>query len=88
MSIQHLAGSRFTYTENGFTAYLDYRDHDGIRTISHTEVPAELGGRGIATQLARAALDDARANNLRICSRCTFIDRFVIKEAQYQDLLV
>ncbi|XXQ68627.1 GNAT family N-acetyltransferase [Neisseriaceae bacterium B1] len=88
MNIQHETGKRFTYTENGITAHLDYSDHNGIRTITHTIVPTELGGRGIGTQLARAALDDASVQNLRIRSLCSFIDHFVSKETQYQDLLV
>lgn len=79
---------QFTFTENQNTAHLDYHDANGIRTISHTIVPDALGGRGIGTQLARAALDDARENGLRVHSLCPFIDHFVAKNPFYADLLV
>lgn len=88
MPVEHISGKQFRYTENGFTAHLDYSDHNGIRTITHTVVPAELGGRGIGSQLAHAVLDDARTHHLRVRPQCSFIDHFINKETQYQDLLV
>lgn len=88
MPIEHIQGKQFRLIENHFIAHLDYNDHNGIRTITHTIVPAELSGRGIASQLAHAALDDARIHHLRIRSQCSFIDYFINKTPQYQDLLV
>jgi uncharacterized protein len=43
----------------------------GRRLVAlHTEVKPEFGGRGIASQLIRAVIADARAEGFRITPRC------------------
>lgn len=52
--------SRFTTTVDGVLCVLDYHLRDGVMTITHTGVPGQVGGRGIAAELTRVALDSAR----------------------------
>jgi predicted GNAT family acetyltransferase len=54
---------------------------------SHTEVPPELGGKGIASKLIRGALDQVRAEGLKVIAQCPFVKAFIDKHADYQDLL-
>ena len=51
----------------------------------HTEVPEELGGRGIAGYLAKSILDDAAAKNLRVKPICPYIKAYIDKHPEYQD---
>lgn len=63
--------SRFEIEENGQTAYLEFElDGAGWMTIWHTEVPEPSRGRGVAGELARAAFDYAKTNNLRVDVIC------------------
>jgi len=52
----------------------------------HTEVEDAYGGRGVGSALARAALDDARAQGLRVLAICPFIDGWITKHPDYEDL--
>jgi uncharacterized protein len=63
--------SRFEIEEDGQTAYLEFElDGSGWLTLWHTEVPETLRGRGLATELAKAAFDYAKANELRVDVIC------------------
>jgi uncharacterized protein len=71
------AGSRFVVAEDGVEAELLYRARAGRLILIHTEVPEELGGRGIGGRLVRAALDHARAEQLTIVPWCPFARRWL-----------
>ena len=51
----------------------------------HTEVPAELGGQGIASYLVKYILDDAAAKNLRVKPTCSYVKSYIDKHPEYQD---
>ncbi|MEV4041287.1 GNAT family N-acetyltransferase [Streptomyces umbrinus] len=53
----------------------------------HTEVEPEYEGRGVGSALARTALDEARAANLRVLATCPFFAGWISRHPEYQDLL-
>ena len=56
----------------------------GSRMIfRHTIVEAEYRGRGIATELVRAALEDLIAQSLTLTNYCGFIDSFITANPGY-----
>lgn len=55
--------------------------------FTHTLVPPELRGRGVAEKLVRAALAEARARGCRVVPQCSYVARFIERHAEYQDLL-
>ena len=57
------------------------------REFFHTETPAHLQGRGIASQLVRGALDEARAKGLKVKPRCSFVGQYVARHPETHDLL-
>lgn len=69
-------------------AHADYRPGPDQREFVHTEVLAGHEGRGLASRLARFALDDTRRQNLKVVPTCEFIAKFIQGHAEYQDLLV
>jgi predicted GNAT family acetyltransferase len=81
------AESRFELNVDGHLAAAYYELSDGTITFTHTEVPKELGGRGIGSQLAKAALDQARAKGLKVVAQCPFVNGYIGKHAEYADLL-
>jgi predicted GNAT family acetyltransferase len=78
---------RFELNADGHVAVANYRLSPGVITFMHTEVPAELSGRGIGSALARGALDQVRAQGLKVVAQCPFIGAFIRKHPEYRDLL-
>lgn len=78
---------RFVADVDGGEAVLDYRAPDpGARDYYHTYVPPALRGRGLATELVRFALDDARAAGVRVTPSCPFVAR-IAADPRYADLV-
>jgi uncharacterized protein len=72
-------------TERGL-ALIDYQRNGGVVTMLHTEVPAELRGRGIGSALARGALELVRARGEKVIPRCPFIAAYLDKHPEVQNL--
>jgi predicted GNAT family acetyltransferase len=79
---------RFELAVDGHVAKAWYRLSPGIITFTHTDVPPELEGRGIGSRLARAALDSARAEGLKVVPLCPFIASWIERHPDYADLVV
>ena len=58
--------SRFELDHDGRTAVAYYQLAPGVITLRHTEVPPEMSGHGIGSQLVRGALEAARARSLKV----------------------
>jgi len=81
------AKSRFQYEEDGKLSRIDYTMRNGALVLTHTEVPQELSGRGIAQKLVTAALDHARAKKLRVVPQCSYVASYIKKHPEYNDLV-
>jgi predicted GNAT family acetyltransferase len=79
--------NRFELDVDGTIAFVTYRKSPGAITLVHTEVPAELGGRGIGSRLGRTTLDAVRALGCKLSIECDFIRNFMTKHPTYYDLL-
>ena len=86
--IQHAtAQQRFELTADGVTAVAEYQ-LDGSRVIfTHTFVPPEMRGKGLAESLVRAALAWARAEKLKVVPQCSYVARFIERHHEYSDLV-
>jgi uncharacterized protein len=79
--------SRFEMTVDGSTAIAEYERREGEIIFTHTEVPEAIGGRGIAQQLVKGALDQARAKDLKVVALCGYVEKFIDRHPEYKDLL-
>lgn len=79
--------NRFEAVVDGELCRLDYRLHEGVMIIHHTEVPAALGGRGLGGRLVAAALDYARAHALKVRPTCSYAREWMNRHPQSLDLL-
>ncbi len=50
-------------------------------------MPAELGGQGIGSKLVKGALDQVRADGLKVVAQCPFVRGWIEKHPDYADLL-
>jgi uncharacterized protein len=79
---------RFELAVDGHVAMSYYRIADGVVTFTHTEVPPELGGKGIGSKLIKGALDQVRADGLKVIAMCPFVKAYLEKHPDYADLKV
>ncbi len=56
-------------------------------TLSHTIVEPEYRGRGIASRLVKHALDDLRAQSLKLTNYCTFVADYIADHPEYKELV-
>jgi uncharacterized protein len=78
---------RFEARVDDKVAVAQYVRRPGQITFTHTEVPDELQGHGIANALAKAALDAARAEGLTVVPLCPFFASYIARHHEYQDLV-
>lgn len=71
----------------GFAVLRYHDDATGALVLDHTEVPPPLRHRGIATRLARTALEFARGHHLVVVPVCPFIVAFVRQHPEFHDLI-
>jgi uncharacterized protein len=85
--VNNTSKHRYELAVDGHVAATYYAIDGGVITFIHTEVPPELGGKGIGSKLIRGALDQVRADGLKVVPQCPFVKAFIDKNAAYQDLL-
>jgi predicted GNAT family acetyltransferase len=81
------AEHRYELEVDGQLAIAEYRLRPGRISFTHTEVPDALEGRGIGKRLVKAALDDARAQGLKVVPICPFVKHYIDTHPEEQDLL-
>lgn len=81
------AANRYEIEIEGHLAVAEYVMEDGRQVFTHTLVPPELRGRGLAEALVRTALDDARAAGRKVVPACSYVAKFIERNSQFQDLL-
>lgn len=62
-----------------------YHERGDSLVFTHTEVPTADEGKGIASHLVRAALDDTRRRGLKVVPACSFVVDFVRRHPEYRD---
>jgi uncharacterized protein len=87
-SVRHNAAeSRFELLQDGQLSVADYRLGDGEMVMTHTYVPPQLRGRGIAEKIVRAALEHAQAEGLRVVPACSYVEVFIQRHPEFQSLV-
>jgi predicted GNAT family acetyltransferase len=73
VTVNHDPGAhQFTADIDGHRAVLNYTLADGVMTITYIGVPQPVGGRGVAAELMRAALSEAKAESWLVNPSCSY----------------
>lgn len=85
----HGEGGRYVARVAGESAigYLEWEPReDDVRVATHTVVPPAIGGRGIAGQLVKRLIADAREEGFRIVPQCSYVARKFEDNPDWADL--
>jgi predicted GNAT family acetyltransferase len=85
--VNNKARDRYELVVDGHMAATYYELADHVITFVHTEVAPELGGKGIGSKLVKGALDQVRAEGLKVIARCPFVKAYIDKHAEFADLV-
>lgn len=85
--VNNKAQHRFELMVDGHLAAAYYKLEGDVITFIHTEVPPELGGRGVGSKLVQGALDQVRSEGLKVIAECPFVKAWIGKHDDYKDLL-
>jgi uncharacterized protein len=64
-----------------------YNMRGGRLILVHTEVDEAHAGHGLASILVAGALDDIRRRGLRIVPVCPFVEGYIERHPEYDDLV-
>ena len=78
---------RFEVNLNGEFAFIEYRWYKGDIAFMHSVVPESFKGKGIGSKIARAGLDYANKEKLKIMLYCPFVSKFVKEHDEYHHLV-
>ncbi|WP_315832844.1 GNAT family N-acetyltransferase [Bradyrhizobium prioriisuperbiae] len=85
--VNNEARHRFELEVEGHIAAAYYDLKPGVIIFTHTEVPKELGGKGIGSKLVKGALEQVRHDGLKVVPDCPFVKAYIAKHPESADLL-
>lgn len=74
------------HLDNQLVGYADYVQTDQLVTMPHTVIFPGNEGQGLAGKLVRAALDDIRKLDLPVLPTCPYVQNWISKHPEYQDM--
>lgn len=85
---QLVTTGRFELERDGEVAYLEYTLSGDVLGLIHSEVPESLRGHGLASELARTALEWARENHKKVDVVCPSVAGYLKDHPEYSDLIL
>jgi len=80
--------SRFEAQVGDGLAVCAYRQSGDVLLLTHTEVPPDSEGQGVAAALVRSTLDWARSEGLKVRPVCSYVAAYMRRHPDTRDLLV
>ena len=81
------AGRYEVRVDGEVAGFADRTVRDGVMVLPHTVVDRRFRGRGLAAELVRRALDDARARGLSVAPQCWYVAQYIGDHPQELDLV-
>ena len=81
------ARQRFEATIDGQQCVCDYQLRGNVMWMTHTGVPPAVGGRGIAAELVRVALEWAEQKGYVVEPSCSYVEVYMRRHPETQKLL-
>src|SRR5690606_25308505 len=81
--VKNEEAKRFELTVDGYTAFIDYKERNGVITLIHTESPEELAGRGVATALIEKTLAYLENNEITLVPLCPLVVAYIKRHPEW-----
>ena len=74
--------------EGNIIGECQFEVEDNKWIIVHTGVRPEFGGRGIAKELVKRVIEEARNRNIKIVPVCSYAQKLMLNNEEYKDVLI
>ena len=81
------AGHRFEMNVDGYIAFIEYSQSPGKIALLHTEVPAELEGKGAATAIIEKGLEYIEKNNFKLIPLCPLVVAYLNRHPEWKRIV-
>jgi predicted GNAT family acetyltransferase len=78
---------RFETLVDGQLAVCEYQLEGDRMVFTHTFVPSQLRGRGVAQKLVEVALKNAMTEKRRVVPACSYVAAFIARRPEFQVLV-
>lgn len=69
------------------TAFIEYIRKPGVVILTHTSVPERHTGKGIGSEIVRAALEDIGQKGLKVVPQCGFVALYIVRHPEWEDIV-
>ena len=86
--IDNSSQKRFEYPLHGYTAFVEYIiNKQGLIFLTHTEVPKDLRGQGVAFDMIEEVFQEVSNRELKIVPLCPTVATFMRRFPDWKKLL-
>lgn len=78
---------QFELDIDGYTARIEYIIMAKKIFLTHTEVPAELEGKGIGSIIVKLTLEEIEKRGLKLIPLCPFTAKYITKHPEWKRIL-
>ncbi|MCG2610830.1 N-acetyltransferase [Flavobacterium sp. SM15] len=79
---------RFEFEVENSIAYIEFiKNNDGIVFLTHTEVPVELEGKGVGSEMVSRTLNWIKEHGYTLAPLCPFVAAYLKRHSEWADIL-
>lgn len=78
---------RFELVVEGYTAFIEYYQTPSHITLTHTEVPEELEGKGVGSAIVLKTLEYIEQHQWKLVPVCPFVVAFLKRHPEWNRVL-
>lgn len=86
--IDNVVEQRYETDIEGDKAIVEYIKQPDVIILTHTYVPPKHEGKGIASKLTRAVLEDVRSKGLQVVPQCDFTAKYILRHPEWEELVI
>ncbi|MDL5511945.1 GNAT family N-acetyltransferase [Arenibacter sp. M-2] len=86
--IDNAEAKQYEYHIDGVIAKIEYIKAKNKIYLTHTEVPKELEGKGVASSLVKEVLADVEKKGLTLVPMCPFVAAYIKRHPEWKKLVL
>ncbi|WP_239986506.1 MULTISPECIES: GNAT family N-acetyltransferase [Arenibacter] len=86
--IDNTEAKQYEYHIDGVIAKIEYIMAKDKIYLTHTEVPKELEGKGVASSLVKRVLEDVETKGLTLIPMCPFVATYIKRHPDWKKLVL